>query len=60
MIVSGSVIGSGLPRSAFAATEHILATAVFFGMACLAMLKCFELLALLHHVISTLVGWPLL
>jgi len=47
-------------RRGFAALEHVLATAVFFGMACLAMAKCFELMATLHHVISTLVGWPLM
>lgn len=60
MIVRGNFDGIDTRRRGFAALEHVLATAVFFGMACLAMVKCFELMAMLHHVISTLVGWPLL
>jgi len=59
MIRSSSSIQNIRCRRGFAAIEHVLATAVFFGMACLAMVKCFELMALLHHVICTLVGWPL-
>lgn len=58
MIRGGNSIANGRRRG-FAAMEHLLTTAVFFGMACLAMVKCFELMALLHHVICTLVGWPL-
>ncbi|MBI1324079.1 hypothetical protein GC170_12960 [bacterium] len=60
MIVRGYMIGISRRRRGFAALEHVLATVVFFGMACLAMVKCFGLMAMLHHVISTLVGWPLL
>ncbi len=59
MIVRGKTLAI-VERRGFAALEHVLATVVFFGMACLAMAKCFELMATLHHVISTLVGWPLL
>lgn len=60
MVVRGMNTGKARSRRGFAAAEHVLATAAFFVMACLAMLKCFDLMALLHHVISTLVGWPLL
>ena len=47
-------------RNGMIAIDYLLATIMFLIMACLAMKMCFDLMALLHHVISTLVGWPIL
>ena len=47
-------------RPGLVTIEHVMATAVFMIMAGLAMRESFKLLRLLHHVICTLVGWPIL
>lgn len=47
-------------RAGMIAIDYLLATVVFLIIAGLAMKMCFDLMALLHHVISTLVGWPIL
>ena len=47
-------------RDGMIAIDYLFATVVFLIMAGLAMKMCFDLMALLHHVISTLVGWPIL
>jgi hypothetical protein len=38
----------------------MIAIDYLFAMAGMAMKMCFDLMALLHHVVSTLVGWPIL
>ena len=47
-------------RRGMIAIDYLFATVVFLIMAGLAMKMCFDLMALLHHVVSTLVGWPIL
>jgi hypothetical protein len=47
-------------RRGLVTIEHVLTTVVFLIMAGLAMRESFKLLRLFHHVILTLVGWPIL
>jgi len=47
-------------RKGMVTIEHVMATAVFMVMAGLTIRESFKLLRLLHHIICTLVGWPVL